>query len=83
MKVGDLVRLLPEHYEAFMTDSWFFSDRQKQSISKSYGIIVDENPKYFFVQQFSNPVYSSENIIAHLKTELQLISESDVQHAQA
>ena len=74
--VGDLVRLLPDHYEALASDSRFLSDEQKQSISKSYGIITDENPKYFFVQWFSNPVYGGENIIAHLKTELQLISES-------
>lgn len=72
MKVGDLVRLVPEHYNKYA--DWL-NEEQKVIADKSFGIITDVNPSYYFVKWFNNPLYGSEKYLAHHSHELEVVSE--------
>ena len=72
MKVGDLVRLVPEHYNKYA--DWL-NEEQKVIADKSFGIITDVNPSYYFVKWFNNPLYGNEKYLAHLRNELEVVCE--------
>lgn len=72
MKVGDLVKLFPSHYKNCLVD--LVIGDENNLINNSFGIIMDENPKYFFVQWNNNPLYDNA-FVAHLKSELEVVSD--------
>ena len=73
MKVGDLVRLVPEHYKKYA--DWL-NEEQMAIANNSFGIITNVNPNYYFVRWFDNPLYGSEKYLAHHSHELEVVSES-------
>jgi len=73
VKVGDLVRLRPHHYDRY--GNWLTGEAAEK-IDNSFGIIIDATPLYYFVKWFDNPLYGNENSIACREEEIEVVSES-------
>ncbi len=72
MKVGDLVRLRPHHYDRY--GNWLSGDAAEK-IDNSFGLIIDATPFYSFVKWFDNPLSGHENSIACRADEIEVVSE--------
>ena len=75
MKVGDLVRYSEKERQGFsMRFKKAAASMSNGCLSSWLGIIVDENPQYYFVKWMNQDYYNSEWGVAEAKDSVELVS---------
>ena len=69
MKIGDLVK-----YSEEATKNRLAAVYGGHNVSEWLGVIVDENPSYYFAKWMNHHFYDSEHGIAESKNELVVVS---------
>ena len=75
MKVGDMVRYSEKEKQGFsIRFKTATASMSNGCLSSWLGIIVDENPQYYFVKWMNQDYYNSEWGVAEAKDSVELVS---------
>ena len=79
MKVGDMVRYSEKERQEYSMSIRFKLSKELGNVSNDcfsswLGIIVDENPQYYFVKWMNQDYYNSEWGVAEAKDSVELVS---------
>tara|TARA_R100000995_G_scaffold50265_1_gene24227 strand:+ start:485 stop:712 length:228 start_codon:yes stop_codon:yes gene_type:complete len=75
MKVGDMVRYSEKEKQGFsIRFKTAAASMSNGCLSSWLGIIVDENPQYYFVKWMNQDYYNSEWGVAEAKDSVELVS---------
>jgi|TARA_R100001163_G_C4944162_1_gene114693 hypothetical protein len=79
MKVGDMVRYSEKERQEYSMSIRFKLSKELGNVNNGcpsswLGIIVDENPQYYFVKWMNQDYYNSEWGVAETKDSVELVS---------